>query len=147
MVDKSFVEIEALYQVYPRCYFIICAWHARQTIKKYANSLHLTSEAADRGLKQKIISLFEIMLTGATEEVYLEAWADMSGIRCQNPIDQGEIDTFLDYFNENWHSHNSRWSFMKLKKLELKNNFTNNRSENVNAQIKKRVERQKQYIV
>ena len=130
VIDKDFTEIASLHKVIPHAHFIICRYHALKAVKQRIFAMVLTDDL--RHYKSIIYELFTKMVYATTENEYMEAWNEIISIETGNAA----IEELKVYFEVFWHNIRDHWAFYLLKKMELFDSFTNNRSEALNKNIK-----------
>ena len=136
VIDKSFVEIQALNAAFPHTTFILCKFHVLKTIRQYLTS-HFKGDLAE--VASTIKNNFETMVHTSNEKQYFEAWRVICGLGGSNST----INECITYLDKNWHQNRNHWAFFVLKHFNLHFNFTNNRSEGTNSLLKREISRNK----
>ena len=136
VVDKDYSEIDCLSNIFDKVTFIICQYHAINTVKKRIDAIPLSS--ANLHLKERLKKLFFDMLYVHTHEHYMEAYNQLSALA----PGVEEVQKFRDYYDQCWHRHREHWSTHKLREMEVLCTFTNNRAENQHKIIKDVISKQ-----
>ena len=141
MLDKDMAEIVSLHDTFPRLFFLICQWHCSKTVEKKIDYLQLSSKG--QFMKDKLKVLFKEMLHKPYEKDYLKAYTEICKLKLPDQSDSMQLQEFADYLTENWHDINDRWAFFQLKHYGIRGVLTNNRCENTNMCIKRKIQKQK----
>ena len=136
VIDKSFVEIQALADSLPHCKFVLCKFHILKTLRQYVTT-HFRGGLSDTG--KTIKDKFETMVHTPSEDQYFKAWESICGMSGSSKT----VDDCIAYLDKNWHQSRSHWAFYLLKQEPLHLNLTNNRSEGTNSFLKREVSRNK----
>ena len=132
VIDKDFSEIASLHKKMPHVHFVICRYHAIKAVTTHMSKVHLDiNEQKQRGI---ITDSFVSMVYSDTESEYNKHWEVICSIQGSRAI-----NSCKDYFDKFWHSIREHWAFYLLKKMELFDSFTNNRSEALHKNIKGRI--------
>ena len=130
IIDKDYSEINSICSVFKNATYIICRWHALKAVERYVRKIHLSGH--EQHFKKTLIRLFRKMVFEPTIEGYMSSWNEICLLKSSNPA----IEKAKSYFLDNWHMYREHFAYHVLKAKALQKNFTNNRSENFNKQLK-----------
>ena len=140
VTDKAKTEINSLQKLMPNCQFILCQWHAKNSILTYIDHIHLSSK--EQPFKEILKQQFFKLLYTKSQESFDKTVENLEKT-CKMSI---SIQPFFDYFMKNWYPIRNMWASYKLCEYEILNSFTNNRSESNNAAIKKFVDKHSKFL-
>ena len=133
VMDKSAPLIKALVEVLPHVKFVICRFHSIQAVATWIRKLSL--KPTQQHYKEILKKLFSSMVYSPDEKGYTEAFQSIQEISKEEP----ELEIVGQYFDEHWHALRDHFSLHSLKSERIFKSFTNNRTENINQQIKRAV--------
>ena len=123
IVDKDFTEIACVSQIFPNAKLQICSFHVLKAFRTAIGNL----QTADKATKDSLRDIVQKLVYCQSEEKFQEVYTNLTSVNC------GE---FLDYFDRNWLHSRMQW----VRGLCAQNfnllNWTNNRVEAHNKQIK-----------
>ena len=130
IIDKDYSEINSISSVFHNASYVICRWHAIRAVERYVRKMHLSGH--EQHIKKKLMNLFKRLVFEPTEKGYMDAWKEICNMKSNNPL----LEKAKSYLNDNWHLYRKHFAYHILKAKPLQKNFTNNRSENFNKQLK-----------
>ena len=130
IIDKDYSEINSISSVFHKASYVICRWHAIRAVERYVRKMHLSGH--EQHFKKKLMNLFKRLVFEPTEKGYMDAWKEICNMKSDNPL----VERAKSYLNDNWHLYRKHFAYHILRAKPLQKNFTNNRSENFNKQLK-----------
>ena len=136
ILDKSMAEISAIHSIpqLRHVRFVLCRFHAIKAVKEHFTKAHL-----DSILKGELMKLFCNMVYEPSEEKYMESLNAIYTFCEIHKANNPELAAIPNYINNHWHAIKDTFALHCLKSERIFSSYTNNRSENFNAQLKRRI--------
>jgi len=123
MVDKDFTEIACISEIFPNAKIQICTFHVLKAFRTAIGNL----QGVARETKDTLRDVVQKLVYSKSTEHFYEVYAQLKDVGCTE---------FQTYFDRNWLGSREQW----VRGLCAKNvnllNWTNNRIESHNKQIK-----------
>jgi hypothetical protein len=113
--------------------FFICKVHAVKAVATHLRDMKF--ERAEKEFEDSLNNSFLAMLHAPTEASYMEAWFKIVNL-CPNNTN---VQAAVNYFETCWHQHRTHFAFFYLRHMPIYGNFSNNRSEAFNKNVKQLV--------
>ena len=136
ILDKSMAEISAIHSIpeLRHVRFVLCRFHAIKAVKE-----HFTKSGLNSTFKKDLVKLFCCMVYEPSEEKYIEALNAINTFCDDHKEQNPDLAAIPNYINNHWHAIKDTFALHCLKSERIFSSYTNNRSENFNAQIKRRI--------
>jgi zinc finger SWIM domain-containing protein 3 len=121
LIDKDFTEIAVVKKHFPTAKIQLCRFHVIRTFKKETTNIA-------NNVRDKLRECLQSLVYCNTEKSYEDKYTELQTIAPQS---------FMDYFNKNWHKMKEMWVNAWRKKHSNMGNATTNRLESYHHKLKK----------
>lgn len=124
IADKDFVDRDVYKQKFPAAALQICLFHVLRT---FYREISTSKREITKGEREIALELLQNLCYSRTEEAYDTTYQQLIEL---------DLEKVTEYFNTNWHPIREEWTLFGKNKYSNYLNYTNNRTESLNGQLK-----------